>query len=112
MASDSVEVLLVDRTFGTEELSAYSRPVRQTTGRPCLTMSIETGKRIGLQNKDRVVLSFDGGPLEVEVALKDHMAEGLMTLPRQESLAWQKIGALPASLSLGRIKKADQPEVT
>ncbi|MGC1403518.1 MAG: molybdopterin-dependent oxidoreductase, partial [Thermodesulfobacteriota bacterium] len=109
--SNSVELILVDKTFGTEELSAYSRPLREAGGRPYLTMATETGKRIGIQNKDHVVLSLDNGELELAVELTDHIAAGVMILPRHESLAWQKITAFPIWVSLDRITKASKPEV-
>lgn len=108
---DFFELHLVDQTFGTEELSAYSRPARGAAGRPCLTMSFETGSRLGLQTKDRVILTFKGGPLEVEVDLSDPMPAGIMILPRHEALTWQKMTAIPEAVSLDRIKKVDQPEV-
>jgi NADH-quinone oxidoreductase subunit G len=104
---DFLELHLVGRTFGTEELSAYSRPARQAMGRPCLTLSAELGKRLNLQNKDQAVLSLEGGSLEVEVELKDPMADGVLILPRHENLAWQKITASPAWVPLGSIKKRE-----
>jgi NADH-quinone oxidoreductase subunit G len=109
--SDFFELHSVDQTFGTEELSAYSRPARGVAGRPYLTMPFETGRLMDLQNRDRVILTFEGGPLEVEVNLNDHMASGIMILPRHGALAWQKMTAIPEAVSWDRIKKVDQSEV-
>ena len=107
---DSVELLLVDRTFGTEELSAYSRPLREAGERPCLTMATEIGRRIGIQNGDHVLLTLDKGTLEVAVELKDQMAPGVMILPRHDQIPWQKMATSRVRLSLDRIQKGRVPK--
>lgn len=105
---DSIELLLVDKTFGTEELSAYSRPAREAGKRPYLTMATEIGRRIGLQTRDHAVLTLDNGELEVEVELNDQTAPGVMILPRHDQIAWQKMAAFPIRLTLDRIEKKEK----
>ena len=72
----SVELLLVDRTFGTEELSTLCRTARSSDEEPCLLLSTLLGARLGLQNGDQVTLSLDKGPLTVAVDLNDRQARG------------------------------------
>ncbi len=102
---DSVELFLIDRTFGTEELSSYSEPLRETREKPCLILSTGLGARLGLEKTDRVILDLDNGPLEVAIDLAPLMAEGVMFLPRHPELDWQKITTFPVLLTLDHIKK-------
>ena len=105
---DSLELLLVDRTFGTEEISSYSRPLREAVRRPSLTLSTEVGGRLGFRKGDAAVLSLEGGPLEIAVDLQEHLAAGVMILPRQDQLAWQKITVHPLRVSPDQIKKSQE----
>jgi NADH-quinone oxidoreductase subunit G len=102
---DSLELLLVDWTFGTEELSGYSPPVQQVEKAPCLFMHPKDAARAGLKEKDRVTLHLDGGPLEIEVSIAENMASGIMVLPRHHQLKWQKLKTFPVRIPFERIKK-------
>lgn len=110
-AHGDVELLPVEWTLATEELSSYSAPIRETREKPCLMMQAEMGKRLGIRNRDRVTLSLDGGPLEIEVELKDPMAAGIIVLPRHEQLDWQKMPVLPVRLALNKIEMAGKKEI-
>jgi len=103
---DEFELLLVDWIFGTEELSNYSRPVRQVEKEPFLLMHKKDAERLGLQSSDQVVLHLDGGPLEVRLEVEEKMAPSVIVLPRHRHLPWQKIKTLPAMILANRIKKA------
>ncbi len=105
---DSLELLLVDRTFGTEEMSSYSSPLRETVSNPSLILPTEVGSRLGFRNRDTAVISLDGGPLEIALDLQEHLAAGVMVLPRQDQLVWQKIAAYPIRVSLDQIKKSQE----
>ena len=105
---DSLELLLVDRTFGTEEMSSYSSSLRETVSHPSLILPAEVGGRLGFRNRDTAVISLDGGPLEIALDLQEHLASGIMVLPRQDQLAWQKIAAYPVRVSLDQIKKSQE----
>ena len=105
---DSLELLLVDRTFGTEEMSSYSSPLREIVSRPSLTLPAMVGDRLGFRNGDPAVITLDGGPLEIAVDLQEHLAAGVMVLPRQDPLVWQKIAAHPFRVSLDQIKKSPE----
>ena len=103
---DSLELLLVDWTFGTEELSSYSKHIRQVEKEPRLFMHPKDALKTGLNDGDRVTLHVDGGPLEVNVSIVENMATGVMILPRHRQLIWQKFKTLPVRVPIDRIRKA------
>jgi NADH-quinone oxidoreductase subunit G len=104
--SDSLELLLVDWTFGTEELSAYSRFIQQVEKTPYLLMHGQDAARLGLKDQDKVIVHLDGGPLEVGLRVADNMARGVMILPRHRQLAWQKLKDVPTRIPIEQIRKA------
>jgi NADH-quinone oxidoreductase subunit G len=104
-AADSLELLFVDWTFGTEELSGYSPHIQQVEKAPCLFMHPKDAMKAGLKDKDRVTLQLDGGPLEIEVWIAENMASGTMVLPRHRQIQWQRLKGLPARVSIDQIKK-------
>jgi NADH-quinone oxidoreductase subunit G len=97
-----LELLVVDWTFGTEELSAYSKFVQQVEKAPCLFMNPMDAFRIGLKDKERITLLLDRGQLEVELHIADNMAPGVIILPKHRQLAWQKIEKWPVRVAVGR----------
>jgi predicted molibdopterin-dependent oxidoreductase YjgC len=103
---DSLELLLVEWTFGTEELSGYSPHVRQVEKAPCLFMHLKDAMRAGLKDKDRVTLHLEGGPLEIEVSTQENMASGVMVLPRHRQIYWQRLKEYPLRVPFDRIKKS------
>lgn len=105
---DTLELLLVDQTFGTEELSSYSGPIQEVQEKPGLLLSKSLGARLGLNKGDQAVLSLDRGPLQVEVTLGHPMAEGVLLLPRHPELDWQKITTFPIVLPLDGLKKIQE----
>jgi anaerobic selenocysteine-containing dehydrogenase len=103
--SNSLELLPVDWTFGTEELSSYSRFIQQVEKTPFLMMPAADATRLGLNDKDRVVVDFEGGTLEVGLSVMENMAPGVIILPRHRQLAWQKLKDIPAMILVERIRK-------
>jgi anaerobic selenocysteine-containing dehydrogenase len=95
----------VEWTFGTEELASYSECIHQVEKNPVLFMHTQDATRLGLKHKGRVVVYFDGGPLEIELAVADNMALGVMVLPRHRQLAWQKLKDIPARVPVEWIRK-------
>jgi NADH-quinone oxidoreductase subunit G len=102
---NALELLLVDQTFGTEELSNYSITIQNVEKAPCLFMHPKDAMRAGLRDKDRVTLQLDGGPLEMEVSVVENMASGVIVLPRHRQLPWQKVQELPARITFDQIEK-------
>ncbi len=101
-----LELLLVDWTFGTEELSSYSSHIRQAEKAPCLVMHLEDAANMGLANDDKATLHLDGGQLEVNVRVSSAMARGTLVLPRHHRLDWQKVRQYPIFLDPGQITRS------
>ena len=105
-AENCLELLLVDWTFGTEELSGYSITIQQAEREPCLFIHAEDAAKIGLAIGDRVVLHLDGGELEVKLCVSLSMACGVLILPKHRQLVWQKVKRFPIIVSFSQIVKA------
>jgi NADH-quinone oxidoreductase subunit G len=86
-----LQLLLVDATFGTEELSLYADVIEQVESEPCLWMHVDDAARLGFAEGDQIVLTLDAGTLETRVRLARNMARGTLVLPRHRQLPWQKV---------------------
>ena len=86
---DQLELLLVDSTFGTEELASYSKYIQQVEEPPRLVMHPEDAAKLGLEAGDRVALRLPGGELRVALQVAANMASGVMVLPRHRQLNWR-----------------------
>ncbi len=102
---DHLELLLVDRTFGTEELAAYSPYIQKAEEAPRLLLHTKDAAKLGLAAGEQVILRLPGGPLTLELAVAENMAPGVMVLPRHRQLAWQKLPAGPVLLPSIAIEK-------
>jgi NADH-quinone oxidoreductase subunit G len=104
---DHLELLLVDWTMGTEELSCYSKFAQRGEPPPALYMHPEDGHRLGLADGVRVSLHLDGGPLELDLRLVGNMARGVMVLPRHRQLAWQGFKGMQPIIPAKLLKRCD-----
>jgi NADH-quinone oxidoreductase subunit G len=86
-----MELVLTDWTFGTEELSAYSRFARKGETTPKLFLHPNDAQRLGLAAEDRVALHLDGGELALQLGIASNMASGVIILPRHRQVKWQKL---------------------
>jgi len=102
---EQIELLLVERTFGTEELSSYSQFAREAEEPPWLTMNSRDACRLGFTQGDRVSLQVKGVNIEVGLQCVERMAAGVMVLPRHRGIPWQKFEASRISVSVDRIKR-------
>jgi NADH-quinone oxidoreductase subunit G len=102
---ESLEVILTDWTFGTEELSSFSPPLRKLERMPCASMHANDAARLGLGHGDKVRIKLDQGEVEVDVWVEEHMAPGVLVLPRHRLLEWQKIRKLPKIVRFEEIEK-------
>jgi NADH-quinone oxidoreductase subunit G len=100
-----LELLLVDWTFGTEELSTFSKYIREVEREPSLLMHPKDASRLSLMNQDRVALQLDAGKLKVRLSISENLAPGVLVLPRHYQLEWQKLRTLPARVSFDQIEK-------
>ena len=98
-----LDLLIVDWTFGTEELSSYSKYIQQVEKCPCLFIHLKDASKMGLNDKDRCTLSLDRGPLEIEVRIVQNMAPGVIVLPHHRQLNWQKLKGFPVKVEVGQI---------
>jgi NADH-quinone oxidoreductase subunit G len=105
VAADGFELLLVDWTFGTEELSSASPCLEQRQSEPCLFMKAQDANSLGLNHDDRVVIQSNGEELEVLLCVVENMAAGVLILPRHHKIAWQKLGAERPRLGKDQILK-------
>ena len=86
---DHLELLLVDLTFGTEELASYSKHIQPAEETPRLRMHPADAAKLGLNASDRVALRLPGGELEIEMQVAVNMAPGVLVLPRHRQLNWR-----------------------
>ena len=86
---DHLELLLVDLTFGTEELASYSKHIQPVEEPPRLLMHPADAAKLGLSAGDRVALRLPGGELEVDLQVAENMAPGVLVLPRHRQLNWR-----------------------
>jgi NADH-quinone oxidoreductase subunit G len=99
MSADRLELLLVDQTFGTEELAGYSPFIQKVEGEPHIFLHPDTAAELGLTPGGRVVVHLPGGEVTVTLKTADHMARRVAVLPRHRRLDWQKIRDWPVWLA-------------
>ncbi|HSR09802.1 MAG TPA: NADH-quinone oxidoreductase subunit NuoG [Thermodesulfobacteriota bacterium] len=95
----------VEWTFGTEELSLYSDPIRRAEEEPFLSMHADDASDLGLREKDNVRLPVGGGTVDIELRTHKKMARGVLFLPRHRALDWQKFTEVPAKIGKNDIRK-------
>jgi anaerobic selenocysteine-containing dehydrogenase len=104
---DSLELVLVNWTFSTEELSQYSPPLMKLEKEPAVFMHVDDAARLGLSDSDKVTILLDRGALEVSVSVKENMAPGIIVMPRHRLLQWQQIETLPKFVSYEDVKRVN-----
>ncbi len=105
LPSGNVELLLVDWTFGTEELAGYSDILRQAETLPVLWMHPRDAASYELTDGNRAAIHLPKGSLAVQVKVSDAVAPGVVVLPRHRQLDWRKLSETPVYLSLQHIDK-------
>jgi NADH-quinone oxidoreductase subunit G len=101
----SLELILVDWTFGTEELSARSSCLQELEPEPCATMHARDADAFQLQTGDRIEIKTDSGQLNILLRVTDNMATGILLVPRHHKLEWQIFGTGKVAIGKERIKK-------
>jgi anaerobic selenocysteine-containing dehydrogenase len=77
--------------FGTTEFSAYSDSLEAGLNEPFMSMHTKDAERAGLSDGDVVAMELDNGTLEIAVSVSDRTAEGVLVVPRHQSLDWRKM---------------------
>jgi NADH-quinone oxidoreductase subunit G len=88
---ERLELIVVERTFGTEELSSYSECLTDLEGSPGIFMCRTDAEKLNLTAGDTVSLELDSGTLEANLRVADNMAAGTLVIPRHKKLDWQKM---------------------
>jgi hypothetical protein len=90
--SDELKIILTERTFGTEELSSYSACLEALEDKPFAGVARTEAEALDIRNGDRVVIHTETGAVELVVNVFDHMAAGVLVVPRLRRLNWQALG--------------------
>jgi NADH-quinone oxidoreductase subunit G len=99
-------LLLVDQTFGTEELSGYSPFLRKVEPRPLLEMHAADAAAMGCSDGDLVEIATGDGPVTVALRVSSRMARGVLLLPRHMQIDWHKLKGSPRLLRRTDLRKA------
>jgi NADH-quinone oxidoreductase subunit G len=102
--ADTIVLLLVDWTFGTETLSAMSPTLAKVEASPVACMHPETIAHLGLADGKPVTVSMHGSRLTVPIQADPHMAKGVMVIPRHHLLEWQIFGETRILLKNAQLK--------
>jgi NADH-quinone oxidoreductase subunit G len=101
-----MELVLTEWTFGTEELSSYSRYAREGETTPEFFLHPHDAARCHLADGDKVALQFDEGELVLQLGINSNMATGMIVVPRHRRVKWQKLKQWPAIVPDDHIRKA------
>lgn len=103
---DGVLLLLTEQTFGTEELSADSPPLKPLVPAPQAFLHSADAIRLGLTNGGDMIIQTSQGLIQVQLSVQDQMAAGVLILPRYRQLAWQIFTANQKTLGIDQIRAA------
>jgi NADH-quinone oxidoreductase subunit G len=90
--SDELEIILAERTFGTEELSSYSACLEPLQDEPFAGLHPGDAESLGVCDGDRVAVPAGASAVELAVKIFGNMAPGVMVVPRLRHLPWQVLG--------------------
>jgi NADH-quinone oxidoreductase subunit G len=105
VGGDDLCLLLVDWTFGTEELAAYSKPIQEAEKAPFVFIHPNDAARAGLLDGGMGTLDLDERALDIEVRVTGRMSPGHLVLPRHRTLPWQKVKNRPARVKMDQIRR-------
>jgi len=89
---NELEVILTERTFGTEELSTYSACLEALEDVPFAGVPRNDAEALGIRDGDRIAIRTENGELEMVARVHDNMAAGVVMIPRLRRLPWQAFG--------------------
>jgi hypothetical protein len=88
-----LEVVVTDRTFGTEELSGYSACLLPLQERPFAGLHPRDAAEWGLRDGDRVALRTGSGTAELTLRCFEAMAPGTIVIPHLRATALPSSGS-------------------
>ena len=86
---ESLELILVDWTFGTEALSAHSECLWELEREPTVIMHTSEAQNLDLIDGDQVSIQTESGNLEAKLKVVENMAAGVLIVPRHREISWQ-----------------------
>ncbi len=98
-------LLLTDRIFASREPSVYADTLEGVFPEPALFMHSEDAAAAGLSDGDTVSVGLEPGSIEVKLSVSERMARGVLILPRQKGIEWQRMKDFSAWIALERIRK-------
>ena len=105
---NDLELITVDWTFGTEELSVRSPYLRQMEKAPRLFLSKRDAAQMGISDGDKMAIRSEAGTIDVHAAVVENMASGIIVLPRHHRLDWQHLKALKMTLNKKQILRMNE----
>ena len=105
VGEDHLELIAVERIFGTEALAALSDCLKELAGTPDAWMGSGDAAELKLTAGDVVSIELEGGTIEVKLQVADHMAAGTLVIPRHKDLDWQKMGTGQTLVRKDQIRK-------
>jgi len=105
--ADGLELILVDWTFGTEELSSLSACLQELEPEPAVFMHVSEAARLNLSDGNRVAIETESGRLEVNLRVVENMAPGVLVIPRHRKLARRIFETGVSSISREKIKRVE-----
>jgi anaerobic selenocysteine-containing dehydrogenase len=89
---NEVEIILTERTFGTEELSSYSACLESLEEEPFAGLHRTDAEPLGIRDGDRIAIRTENATVELAAKVFDNMAPGVMVVPRLRRLPWPALG--------------------
>jgi NADH-quinone oxidoreductase subunit G len=89
---NELEIILAERTFGTEELSTYSACLETLEDEPFAGLHRTDAEPLGLRDGDRIAIRAGDDTVALAVNVFDNMAPGVVVVPRLRRLNWQALG--------------------
>jgi len=103
--ADRMELIAVERTFGTEALSALSDCLTDLAGKPAVLMSSADAAELNMAAGNVVSIELERGTIEAELQVADNMARGTLVIPRHKDLDWQVMGTGRTLVPKDQIRK-------
>jgi NADH-quinone oxidoreductase subunit G len=102
-----LEIMTVERIFGTEELCAYSDCLQELAKAPCLCLHSSDARQLNLNDGDQVIVELAGGAIEARLQVTENMAPGILIIPKHPDLEWQKINTGSNVIQMDQIRKLE-----
>ena len=90
--NDTFRLIHVEKTFGSEELSAWADPLQALESGAGIAMNRAAGEALGLRHGDTVRIRVGAAGIEGQLLLADNMAADLVVVGRTRKHFWQALG--------------------